>query len=89
MFSTITTEESTNIPIAITSPPKLIKLADKSNSFISIKVINADIGKESATTNDERISPRKIASNMMTNITAWLNALVMVLIAVLIRLDLS
>ena len=89
MFSTITTDESTNIPIAMTKPPRLIKFADKLNCFIRIKVINAAIGNDNETTIDDLISPRKIASSTITRITACPSAPVIVFMAVLIKLDLS
>ena len=75
--------------MAITKPPKLIKLADKSNCFIIINVSNADIGKDKDTTNEERISPKNKASSTITKIIAWPNALVIVLIAVFIKLERS
>ena len=50
MFSTTTTAASTSMPMAIASPPRLIRLADMPNCCIRMKVISAASGSVSATT---------------------------------------
>ena len=78
MFSTTTTAASTNMPMAIANPPRLIRLADMPNAFIMIKVNSAANGRDKATVKAARQSPRNSISRMMTRTTASSNAFVTV-----------
>ncbi len=74
MFSTTTTAASTSMPIAIASPPRLIRLADMLNQRIRMKVASADSGRISATTRAARRLPRNSTSSTSTSAMASANA---------------
>ena len=81
LFSTTTTDASTNIPIAIANPPKLIRFADISNCAIRIKVTIAAIGKLIATARAARASPKNKPNKTNTSNTANISAVLTVLTA--------
>ena len=70
MFSTMTTEPSTSIPIATAIPPNDIKLADKPSQDITINAIAIEIGIEMSTKNVARRFIKNSASTMAMKINA-------------------
>ena len=70
MFSTTTTAASTSMPMAIASPPRLIRLADMPNWRIRMKVTSAASGRVSATTRAARKLPRNSTSSTTTSTMA-------------------
>jgi len=81
MFSTITIDESTSMPMAITKPPRLIRLADMSSIFIMMNVKSADKGSTTATVNAALTLPRNKPSRITTSTTASSSACATVLTA--------
>ena len=81
MFSTTTTEASTNMPSAMARPPRLIRLAVRPAQRISKKVVSSDKGSETATTSAARRPPKKTYSTTHTSTLASARALTTVLIA--------
>ena len=75
IFSTTTTAASTSMPMAMASPPRLIRLAERPNRRIKMKVASAESGNTSATTSAERRLPRKARSSRMTRTMASSSAL--------------
>ncbi len=80
-FSTTTTAASTNMPIAMERPPKLIRFALRPKRRIKIKVAKADSGNIKATTLAARALPKKARSKITTNTMASNKACATVLIA--------
>ncbi|CAH9067008.1 hypothetical protein PSEHALCIP103_03704 [Pseudoalteromonas haloplanktis] len=85
MFSTITTEPSTNIPIATAIPPNDIKFADKPIQDITIKAIAIEIGIEINTKKVARKFIKNRASTITININASANACTTVSTALVIK----
>ena len=69
-FSTTTTAASTNMPMAMASPPSDMRLADTPNTRIRINVPSTDSGKISATVNAARRLPSNTTSTASTSNTA-------------------
>jgi len=81
MFSTTTTAASTSMPMAIASPPKDIRFADRPNQRMSTKVASAAKGRISATVSAARRSPRNSTSISITSTTACASAVLTVVTA--------
>lgn len=75
MFSTTTTAASTSMPMAIASPPRLIRFALSPVRRISRKVVSTDSGRVTATTTAARTLPRNSSSSTTTSTIASTNAL--------------
>ena len=75
MFSTTTTAASTSMPMAIASPPRLIRLALWPVNRISRKVNSAASGSISDTTSAARSSPRNSSNSTTTSTVASSRAL--------------
>ena len=84
MFSTITTEPSTSIPIATAMPPNDIKLADSPNQAIILSAKPIEIGMDSKTKNVALKSNKNSANTMIINTNASNNASITVCTAWLI-----
>ena len=80
-FSTTTTAASTSMPMAMASPPRLIRLALMPVMRISRKVDSAANGSISATTSAARRSPRNSSSRITTSTVASSSACSTVLTA--------
>ena len=74
MFSTTTTAASTSMPMAIASPPKLIRFADIPNARIRINVTSAARGSTNATVSAARMLPRNNPNSTITNTVASISA---------------
>ena len=74
MFSTMTTDESTRMPMAIASPPKDIRLAEIPNCRMMIKEPSTVKGSTVPTVMAERRLPKNNKSTISTRITAWAKA---------------
>ena len=85
VFSTTTTAASTSMPMAMASPPRLIRLALCPVQRISRKVHSAASGRISATTMAARSSPRNSNSSTTTSTVASSSAFCTVPTARLIR----
>ena len=85
MFSTITTEPSTNIPIATAIPPKDIRLAERPNQAMIINAIPMEIGIDKSTSNVARRFIRNSAKTAKMNIKASSSASVTVLTALVTK----
>ena len=77
-FSTTTTEESTIMPMAMTSPPRLMRVGRQAGEGHQVKVASAASGSDSETTSAARILPRNTASRTTTMRMASNSALDMV-----------
>ena len=85
MFSTITTEPSTSMPIATAMPPSDIKFADKPSHDITIKAIATEMGIEINTKKVARKFIRKRASTMAIKTKAKESASTTVFTALVIK----
>ncbi len=85
MFSTITTEPSTSMPIATARPPSDIKLAETLSHTIIIKAIAMAIGMDMSTNNVARRFIRNRASTTTIKIKARVSAFTTVFTALVIR----
>ncbi len=85
MFSTITTEPSTSMPIATAIPPRDIRLAERPNQAMIIRAIPMEIGIESSTSVVARRFIRNRASTIAINTKANRSALVTVSTALVTR----
>ena len=85
MFSTITTEPSTSIPIATAMPPSDIKLADRPNQDITINAIPIEIGMDISTKNVARKFIKNSANTMAMKINAKAKAFTTVSTALVIK----
>ena len=89
MFSTMTTAESTRIPMAIAIPPSDIRLAVRSIRFMTRKAPSTVRGRIVPTVIALRRFPRKRMRTMRTRATAWMRAVRTVETAVLMSSERS
>lgn len=87
MFSTITTEPSTNIPIATAIPPSDIKLADTPSHAITTSAMAIEIGIEMSTRKVALRFIKNSASTTTIKINASAKASTTVCTALLIKSD--
>lgn len=73
-FSTTTTAASTNMPMAIASPPRLMRFADRPNPRMRMKVASAASGRISATVSAARRFPSMSTRITSTSTTASASA---------------
>ena len=88
-FSTTTTEPSTMSPIAIASPPRLMRLADKPTAFMIKKVMSGVRIRVATTIRLERTSPKNKNKTKITSTTPSASTLETVQIAESISSDRS